>query len=148
MRILVDADACPVKGIIENTASRYGVKLILVANTNHNIESSWGEVITVDDVPQAADITLVNLVLPGDIIVTQDYGLAAMILGKKAAAISPAGMIYTPENIDGLLMQRYISFKARAAGEKTRGPNKRTAVDNIRFEKQLNMLVENSLNKK
>lgn len=141
MKIIVDADACPVKEIIEHIADQYCIKLILVSNPHHIITSNWGEIITVDPASQSADIAIANLAKENDIVVTQDYGLASMVLGKKALAISPGGRVYTIDNIDSLLMQRYLHSKARKAREKIKGPKKRNMEDDIRFKTNFSSLI-------
>lgn len=142
MKIIVDADACPVKDIIEDLARKSEIELILVSNTSHRLSSTYARTIMVDKSAEAADIAIVNLCRPGDIVITQDYGLASMVLAKKAAAIHPLGTIYNYDNMDTLLMQRFIGQKARKAGLKTRGPKKRTGEDSERFRKNLLVLLE------
>ncbi|HZK87085.1 MAG TPA: YaiI/YqxD family protein [Syntrophomonas sp.] len=141
MKIIVDADACPVKQIIEKTAQKHNLAVIMVSNYHHQINSEYASVLVVDGASQAADLVIVNHTSPGDIIVTQDYGLAAMILGKQAYAIHPMGNIYTSENIEGLLMQRYVNQKARQAKKHVSGPRKRQTADDQRFEGELENLI-------
>lgn len=142
MKIIVDADACPVKEIIEQQARLKNIKVIMVSNYSHQINSQYAEVIVVDKESQAADITIANMTAAGDLIVTQDYGLASIVLGKGAVAMSPSGKQYNVENIDGLLMQRYLNAKARQAGNKHINPKKRTRVDNTSFENSLKALLD------
>jgi len=142
MKIIVDADACPVRNIIEEVALRYKLDLLLVANINHLISSEYGSVITVDGNSQSADIAIINITLPGDIIVTQDYGLASMVLGKGGYAVDNNGRQYTHKNIDSLLMQRYVSQKARQAGKRTGGPRKRKIDDDNDFRESLLRIVK------
>ena len=141
MKIIVDADACPVKQIIENSSQKHNLEVIMVSNYHHQIKSDYASVVVVDSASQAADLVIVNLTDAGDIVVTQDYGLAAMILGKNAYAIHPMGNIYTSENIEGLLMQRYVNQKARQANKRTPGPRKRKSSDDLRFEHGLENLI-------
>ncbi len=143
MRIIVDADACPVKNIIEEVASSKQIPVIMVSNLNHNITSSYSEVIVVDGTSQAADIAIVNMANTGDIVVTQDYGLASMILGKDGKAINPNGKVYSLDNIDTLLMQRYVNFKAREARQKISRPKKRNKGDNEKFKNNFIKLINN-----
>ncbi len=145
MKILVDADACPVKSIIEEVAREFDLPLMMIANVNHIIDSDYATVVVVDGASQAADITIINLAQSGDIIVTQDYGLAALALAKQSLAIDPQGKSYTPDNIDGLLMRRYINFKAREAGHRTHGPSRRAAADDILFANGLRTLIIQNL---
>lgn len=100
MRILVDADACPVVSIVEKIAKKYEIPVLLLCDTNHVLYSDYSEVITVGAGADAVDFKLVSLCQKGDIVVTQDYGVAAMILGKSAYGIHQSGKWYTNENID------------------------------------------------
>ncbi|MDR3165578.1 MAG: YaiI/YqxD family protein [Synergistaceae bacterium] len=134
MKILVDADACPVKEIVVRMAKRRNIPLVMVIDTSHELSAGYGEVITVDKGADSADYAIAGLTSRGDIVVTQDYGLAAMILAKGARAINQDGMIYTNDNIDALLTRRYVSQKIRRAGGRTKGPKKRTKKDDNHFE--------------
>lgn len=142
MRIIVDADACPVKNIIDIEAKKRNIPVIMVSNINHNITSEYAEVIWVDDTAEAADFAIINMLQPEDLVVTQDYGLASLVLGKKAQAISPLGMVYDLNNIDSLLMQRHINAKARKAGIKTSNPKKRKGIDDEKFKNNFNKLID------
>ena len=143
MKIIVDADACPVKDIIEDLAKRRKARVIMVSNYSHEISSQYAEVVRVDKVSQAADVTIVNMTETGDIVVTQDYGLASLVLGKGAVAINPNGRIYTANNIDMLLTQRYLNAKARQAGLKSINPRKRTGKDDNNFQKNFDRILQN-----
>ncbi|NLO21282.1 MAG: YaiI/YqxD family protein [Syntrophomonadaceae bacterium] len=142
MKILVDADACPVKNIIEDLAQQYNIEVIMISNHHHVLKSSYAKVLTVDAYSQSVDIAIANLAVKGDIVVTQDYGLAALVLEKGIGAIHPSGIIYTRDNIDGLLMQRFINQKAREARVKTGRNKKRNIKDDIRFEQVMVQLIE------
>lgn len=142
LKIIVDADACPVKNIIEDLAAKKGIELIMVSNYHHMIKSAYARVVVVDGSSQSADLAIVNYAQNGDIVVTQDYGLASMALAKKARVIHPRGNIYTLDNIDGLLMQRYVHQKARQARERIAAPRKRQAEDDTRFKRSLEMLID------
>ena len=113
MRIYVDADACPVVKIVENIAKEYGIPVTLLCDTNHIINSEYSEVIIVGSGADAVDFKLISLCNKGDIVVSQDYGVAAMALGKQAYAIHQSGKWYTNENIDQLLMERHLANKVR-----------------------------------
>jgi len=134
VRILVDADACPVKGIIVRVARERGIPVTMLTDTAHEINDGYSTVVTVDTQADSVDFALMGLLCREDIVVTQDYGLAAMALGKGAKALNQNGLIYTNENMDRLLMERHLSAKARRGGKRTKGPSKRTAEDNERFE--------------
>lgn len=144
MKILVDADACPVKHIIEKTAQEHGLELIMVCNPHHVIESSYASVIMVDFAPEAVDIAIINRARCGDVVVTQDYGLASLVLSKQARAIHPDGKIYDVGNIDTLLTQRYLNARARKAGMRISGPSKRNPAQDQIFESNLLKLLQTS----
>ena len=113
MHIYVDADACPVVGIVESLAEKYNIPVTLLCDTNHIIHSYYSEVITVGAGADAVDYKLINMCHKGDIVVSQDYGVAAMALVKGAYAIHQSGTWYTDENIDRMLMERHLNKKAR-----------------------------------
>jgi uncharacterized protein YaiI (UPF0178 family) len=142
MKILVDADACPVKGIIVRVAKEYGIPVIMLTDTSHLLYSDYCEVVTVDKQKESVDISLINRASAGDIVVTQDYGLAALALGKGAKAINQNGLIYSSENIDQLLFKRHLSQKIRRAGARTKGPAKRSKQNDANFEKALLRLID------
>ncbi|MBO8138291.1 MAG: YaiI/YqxD family protein [Desulfotomaculum sp.] len=141
-RIIVDADACPktVLSICQNTAAEYGIEVWTVASFNHQVESE--NHIMVGNAPQEADMRIVNFSTRGDIVVTQDWGLASLVLAKGAAAISPVGKIYNQEKMDFLLEEREIKAKQRRAGEKVKGPHRRTKKDDEHFARSLKNLLE------
>ena len=148
MHILVDADACPVVGIVEKIAKQYSIPCILLCDTNHVINSEYSEVKVIGAGADAVDYALINICRKGDIVVSQDYGVAAMALGKGAYAIHQSGKWYTNDNIDQMLMERHLNKKARRSSHKKhiKGPKKRTAEDDERFaqsfEKMLLMVQE------
>lgn len=144
MRILVDADACPVVRIVEKVAAAHGVPVTLLCDTNHMLYSEYSEVKMIGAGADAVDFALVNLCAKGDIVVSQDYGVAAMALGKGAHAIHQSGMRYTQDNIDQLLMERHLAKKARMAAKgkhHLKGPKKRTSEDDERFERAFEQLI-------
>ena len=144
MRILVDADACPVVSIVEKTAKRFQIPVILLCDTNHILHSDYSEIKVIGAGADAVDFALVSLCRKGDLVVTQDYGVAAMILGKGAYGIHQSGKWYTNENIDQMLIERHLSKKARRSRSKHhfKGPAKRTPEDDIRFAESLERLIE------
>ena len=144
MKILVDADACPVVDIIERIAKARSVPVVLFCDTNHVLFSDYSTVKVVGAGADAVDFKLVNECHQGDIVVTQDYGLAAMVLAKRAAAIHQNGRWYTKDNIDRLLAERAMAKKARRATGKNhiKGPRRRTAEDDDRFAASFAKLIE------
>lgn len=111
MHIYIDADACPVVGIAEDIATKYNIPVTLLCDTNHVLTSDYSEVIVVGAGADAVDYKLISICHRGDIVVTQDYGVAAMALGKGANAIHQSGKWYTNENIDQMLMERHLNKK-------------------------------------
>ena len=142
--IYVDADACPVVGIIERLAKERGVPVTLLCDTNHVLHSDYSEVKVIGAGADAVDFALVNLCAKGDVVVTQDYGVAAMALGKGAHAIHQSGRRYTQVNIDQLLFERHLAKKARSGKGKhhLKGPSKRTSEDDKRFEAAFSRLLD------
>lgn len=141
MKILVDADACPVKQIIERVAKEYGIPVLMIIDTSHILQSDYSEVLTVSKAPDAVDLALINRASAGDIIITADYGVATMALGRRAHAIHPNGKVYTDDNIDLMLFERHLSKKQRAAGKKTGGQKKRTKEADDYFELSFRRLL-------
>lgn len=141
MKIIVDGDACPGISIITNIAKKYELEVIIYCDINHYITANYGEVRFVDSGFQSVDMKVVNECSNGDIIVSQDYGVAAICLGKKASVISPKGYIYTNENIGAMLEQRHLSQKIRRGGGKTPNAKKRTIEDDNRLQNNLLYLI-------
>ena len=134
MKILVDADACPksVLYICMKVGRKYGIPVWSVASFNHNIKSDHH--VAVENAPQEADIKIINMTDAGDVVVTQDWGLAAIVLGKRARCLSPAGREFHSDKIEFLLEEREVKSKFRRGGGRTKGPKKRTIEDDRRFE--------------
>lgn len=147
MKIYVDADACPVVGIVEKIAEKYNVPVILLCDTNHVLASEYSEVIMVGAGADAVDYKLISLCHRGDIVVSQDYGVAAMALGKGAYAIHQSGKWYTNDNIDRMLIERHLNKKARRSSNKAhlKGPKKRTKEDDERFAESFEKLIQTAL---
>lgn len=143
MHIYIDADACPVVGIAEDIATKYNISVTLLCDTNHVLTSDYSEVIVVGAGADAVDYKLISICHRGDIVVTQDYGVAAMALGKGAFAIHQSGKWYTNENIDQMLMERHLNKKARRASSRNhiKGPRKRTDEDDQRFAESFEKLL-------
>lgn len=144
MKIYVDADACPVVKIVENIAKKYEIPVMLLCDTNHMMASDYSEVKIIGAGADAVDFALIGLCKKGDIVVTQDYGVAAMALGKGAYGIHQSGKWYTNDNIDQLLMERHLAKKARNASKKhhLKGSPKRTEEDDKRFEESFEKLIK------
>ena len=143
MQIFVDADACPGVGIVEELAKKYTILVPLLCAPNHVISSDYSEVIVVGAGADAVDYKLISMCHKGDMVVSQDYGVAAMALGKGAYAIHQSGKWYTNENIDQMLMERHLNKKARRASQKNhlKGPKKRTAEDDEYFRESFEKMI-------
>lgn len=145
MKILIDGDGCPVVDITIKIAVRYSLECIIVCDTAHYYNKEGATTVTVSKGADNADFALVNRVDSGDIVVTQDYGLAALALARKAIPINQNGMIYTNENIDALLLSRHTASQMRAQRKKLPNQKKRTAQQDKDFETALVKLVEKQL---
>lgn len=145
MKIFIDADACPVVDITLQVAKKYGIEVVIVCDTAHFIERLGAETLIVQKGMDAVDFVITNKVQRGDIVITQDYGLAAMILAKRGRAINQNGFIYTENNIEQLLFRRHVAKVARKSGERLKGPKKRKEEDNIKFKESLTKLCEQNV---
>ena len=147
MTIYIDADACPVTRIAEDIARKHGIPVTLLCDPNHRLTSDYSIVRVIGAGADAVDIALINLCKRGDIVVTQDYGVAALALGKGARTIHQSGKWYTDDNIDGLLMERHLAKKARRSGKHhLKGPAKRTEEDDRRFAESFERMIQEALN--
>jgi len=144
MELFIDADGCPVTNIAVALAKKRGIPCTLLCDTAHEMQRDGAKTITVSKGADSVDFALVNLVQKGDIVVTQDYGLAAMCLSRGAVPIHQDGMVYTNENIDGLLFFRAAAKKVRNAGGRMKGPSRRTKEQDRAFEAALTRLLEAS----
>lgn len=140
-KILIDADGCPVVDICLDLAKKYNLEPIIICDTSHYFKGKNAEIVMVDKGADAVDFELINRVHKSDIVVTQDYGLAAMVLAKQAYPINQNGLIYSNDNIDQLLLTRHLAKKVRNAGIRTRGPRKREKEDDIKFQNALIELI-------
>lgn len=142
MKVLIDADACPVTNIAIAMAVKREVEVLLVCDCAHYFQREGAQTITVLRGADSADYRLANLAQAGDVVVTQDYGLAAMCLARGTYAISQNGLVFTENNIDGLLEQRHQAAKLRRSGGRIRGPAKRTRTLDEAFEIAFGKLLE------
>ncbi len=142
MNVLIDADACPVKEIAVEIAKGQNIPVIMICDTSHIIKSDYAQVITVDKGADSVDIRLANLVRKGDIAITQDYGVAAMVLSKGGFALNQNGLIYDDTNIDRLLFERHIGKKLRKSGKRTGTVPQRSVKDDEKFREVFENLVK------
>ena len=143
MRILIDADGCPVVNETIKVAHKFNLESIIFCDTSHNFDEKNIKVIVVSKGIDAVDFAILNNIEKGDIVITQDYGLASLVLSRNSYAINQSGMVYTNENIDALLYSRYISKKMRNSGARIKGPKKRDKSQDIIFKENLEKLILN-----
>jgi len=146
MRILVDGDAAPVKEITIEVAKRNKLEVFIFIDTSHVYESDYAKVIMVCKGRDAVDYTLMENIVPQDIVITNDYPLAAIALLKGAFCIGFSGLIYTKENIDILLAQRQLNQKMRNSGKRGTNIKKRKEKDNEKFRKSLEDIIKKTIN--
>ena len=142
MEIFIDADGCPVTDITLRLAKQYHIPCTILCDTSHRMERPGAKTITVSKGADSVDFTLVNLIKSGDLVVTQDYGLAAMCLSRRAIPIHQDGMVYTDENIDSLLFFRAAAKKIRQSGGRLKGPSRRTREQDKAFATALEALLQ------
>ena len=133
MRVLIDGDGCPVVDIAAALCRRGSIPCLLFCDTAHEFHPEGSEALTSDQGADSVDFALVNRVQAGDLVITQDYGLASMCLARNARVLHQDGWEYTPQNIDALLLQRHESKKYRLSGGRAKAIPKRTSEQNQSF---------------
>ena len=142
MKIYIDADGCPVVKNTIKIAKQFSIPCVIICDTSHRIELEGAETIVVSQGADSVDFRLVNMIQKGDIVVTQDYGLASMCLGRKVRVLHQDGWEYTLDNISGLMEQRHINKKHRLAGGRTKGPAKRNRQQDEAFQKAFQQMLQ------
>lgn len=142
MRVLIDGDGCPVVDLTVRIAGEKGAACLILCDTAHSIQRPGAETVVVSKGADSVDFALLQLLQPGDVVVTQDYGLAALCLTRGARTLRQDGMAYTDENIDGLLLARYTAGKIRRGGGRLKGAKKRTADQDAAFAAALRQMLE------
>lgn len=145
MRILIDGDGCPVIDIAISIAREFNIKVIIMCDTSHIFNKDGAETMVFSKGVDSVDFALINNLKKEDIVITQDYGLAAMAINKASYVINQNGMIYSNDNIDKLLYSRHISKKIRKGGGRVKGPKKRNKEDDINFENTLTKICEQTV---
>ena len=145
MTVFVDADACPVVNIVVSVCRRTGTDCVLLCDTAHEMHREGAVTLVMDKGADSVDFALVNRVSAGDIVVTQDYGLASMCLAKRTIVLHQDGWQYTQDNIGALLFQRSEARKYRASGGRIKGPSKRTKAQDQKFENALCKLLQQTV---
>ena len=141
MRILIDADGCPVVDLTVSVARELNLECLILCDTCHQFEKTGAKTLIFSKGTDSVDFALVNLLLPGDVVITQDYGLAAMCLSRRARVLNQDGMEYTDENIDALLLARHTAKKIRNAGGRLKGSSRRKTEQNERFLNSLRRML-------
>ena len=144
MTLLIDADGSPVVDIAVRLARQHDIECLILCDTAHEFSKEGARTITVSKGADSVDFALVNLVQKGDVVVTQDYGLAAMCLARGAVPLNQNGMVYTDDNINALLHQRHTAQKIRRGGGRLKGPPKRGAEQDRAFEEALMAIMKRS----
>ena len=134
MRVLIDADACPVVDIAVALCSQYGAECILFCDTAHELCRPGTQTVVCDKGADSVDLAVANRAKAGDLVITQDYGLASLCLARGARVMHQDGWEYTEYNIQALLFQRSESRKYRASGGRVKGPSRRTKQQDADFQ--------------
>ena len=142
MRVLIDADACPVVDIAVKLCKQFQVPCLLLCDTAHILHKDGAETLIFDKGADSVDFALANRAMPGDLVITQDYGVASMCLAKGARILHQDGWEYTIYNISGLMEQRHAARKHRMAGGRTKGPAKRTRQQDEAFAVTLQQILQ------
>ena len=142
MKVLIDADACPVVDIAVKLCKQEDIPCLLLCDTADGVYREDAQTLIFDKGADSVDFALVNRTCPGDIVITQDYGLASMCLGRKVRVLHQDGWEYTLDNISGLMEQRHANKKHRLAGGRTKGPSKRTKAQDEAFAKAFQQMLQ------
>lgn len=142
MRVLIDADACPVVDIAVKLCKQFHIPCLLLCDTAHILHKDGAETLIFDKGADSVDFALANRAMPGDLVITQDYGVASMCLAKGARILHQDGWEYTIYNISGLMEQRHAAKKHRMAGGRTKGPAKRTRQQDEAFASTLQQILQ------
>lgn len=137
MRIIIDADASPVRDLAAEIAKKADIPCVFVCDFNHVIHSDYASVVCVDKGNDSADFKILSMLQKGDLVITQDYGLASLCLARGAFCMHQSGRLYTEENIDKLLFERFLSAKIRRSGGKMKPMKKRTKEEDELFRTAL-----------
>jgi uncharacterized protein YaiI (UPF0178 family) len=145
MKVLIDADACPVVDIAVALCQKYHTECLLLCDTAHTMHREGASTFVFDKGSDSVDFALVNRVCAGDIVITQNYGLASMCLVRRACVLHQDGWEYNEYNISALLEQRHAAHRFRAAGGRTKGPSKRTQAQDDAFSKAFRALLQQTV---
>lgn len=141
MRILIDADGCPVVDLTVSIARELNLECLILCDTSHFFDKPGAKTLVFSKGSDSVDFALVNLLLPGDVVITQDYGLAAMCLSRQARVLNQDGMEYTNDNIDALLLTRHTAKRIRSSGGRLKGSSRRKPEQNEFFVSTLRRML-------
>ena len=142
MRIFIDGDGCPVKEEVVRVAGRYEVPVTIIVDINHQVNLEGVQVVTVDQGFDSADMAIVNRLQFGDAVITNDIGLASLVLGKKGFVMDANGREINGYNVDRLLFERHMHKEIRMAKKRHKGPKKRLKTADDAFEKALGLMIK------
>lgn len=145
MRVLVDGDGCPVVQIVVDLCTKYHIGCSILCDTAHEFHRPGAETLVFDKGADSVDYAIANRIKPGDLVITQDYGLASICLARCARVLHQDGWEYTADNIQALLLQRYESRRYRASGGRQKGPPRRTGKQNQLFKEKLEGFLQQTL---
>ena len=145
MKVIIDADGCPVVKSAVKISKTHDIEVLIVKNYAHQIEDDYATVVTVDVSSDSADYYIANHTSRGDIVITQDYGLAAMAISKGAVCINQNGLVISGENIDSLLDRRHVNREARRKDGKFTKFKKRISEDDLKFEESFEKLIRDMI---
>ncbi|NQX44553.1 YaiI/YqxD family protein [Paenibacillus tritici] len=141
-KIVVDGDACPVKTEIIAVARSFGLPVLMVSSYDHVLRAEEGvTVVQVDRGADSADLYIANHIAAGDVVITQDYGLAALALGKRCKVLSNRGQEYEDSKMDFMLEGRHARAVERRRGHYSKGPKAITAEEKTFFQHKLTKLL-------
>lgn len=142
MKILIDADGCPVVSIVCELCTKHAVPCLILCDTSHEIHQTNAQTLVFDKGTDSVDYALIGRISPGDLVITQDYGLASLCLARNARAFHQDGWEYTIHNMDALLFSRYESKKLRKSGARIKGAKKRTKQQDQAFRSALEKILQ------
>lgn len=145
MKVLIDADGCPVVDLTIRICNKYNILCLILCDTAHEFHRNGVQTLTFDKGADSVDYALVNRISPGDVVITQDYGLASMCLARSARILHQDGWEYTRDNIDALLLVRHDARKHRASGGRFKGPKRRTSQQDQQFAESLDALLHTAV---
>lgn len=145
MKLLVDADGCPVVDIAVRLSQKHRIPCLLLCDTAHELHREGAVTLVFDKGTDSVDFAIANRIEPGDFVITQDYGLASMCLSRGARVLHQDGWEYNSDNIGALLWQRHESRKYRASGGRTKGPKKRSSSQDRSFAAALESILQTSV---